>query len=280
MKETKPPVAAFLEAALEAAEEGAKILLNGFGRVMKIIRKGSDDPVTNFDLAAEKAVRNSIRKSFPDHGILAEEGGVDGPLSSKFRWYVDPLDGTVNFTRGRPDFAVSVACALVDPPKPPEVLAGVVAAPVLKAIWWARAGHGAHLSYSLGARKLKRKLAASSVKDIAASLVVTGFPYGFHDDPDPVLKPVGQVARKVGTMRQSGSAALDLCAVASGSSDAFFEPGLKPWDVAAGFLFVKEAGGIVSDWSGNPYSIEGSERLLASAPGIREELLSVLSSQK
>lgn len=265
MSERAPSAAKLLDAALEAARAGAEILGGGYGKVMTIARKGPDNPVTKFDLAAERAVQRVLRRRYPSHAILAEEEGDVGAVASSYRWYVDPLDGTVNFTRARPDFCVSVACALIAPPDPPKVLAGVVLAPVLRELWWAKLGGGAGLDQELPNRRIRRKLVIGDQGGQTGALVVAGFPYGYQDDSKVVLESFGRAARAAGAIRQSGSAALDLCAVASGRADAYFELGLKPWDVAAGMLLVAEAGGKVTDWSGRKYALERSRTLLAAA---------------
>ncbi|MDR2455948.1 MAG: inositol monophosphatase [Deltaproteobacteria bacterium] len=282
------PASALLAAAKEAAQAGAKVLSKGYGRPMMIGRKGIDDPVTKFDLGSERAAVKIIAGRFPEHSILAEEGGPYGGAASKYRWYLDPLDGTVNFTRGRGDFCVSVACALYDPPHPPKVLAAAVLAPALRELWSASLGGGAWLESEslIKGQGLKRKRISLKPKagnseeprSLSEALAVVGFPYGFHEDAEAVLKPVVRVAKEIGTMRQSGSAALDICAVAAGRADAFFEEDLKPWDVAAGMLLASEAGALVTDWSGQPYVLEESKTLLASSPHFSEDLARLLKS--
>jgi myo-inositol-1(or 4)-monophosphatase len=276
MRGGEPKLKELLDTALEAARAGAKILTSGYGRTTTITKKGPDDPVTKFDLQAEVMVRAVLSTRHPDHAVLAEEGGLVRYEDARYRWHVDPLDGTVNFTRWRPDFALSVACSLMDPPNPPKVLVGVVLAPILRELWWAVAGGGARLDHELPSRRIRRRLSASALASPGEALVLAGFPYGYHQRADEVLGAFGGVARVVGTVRQSGSAALDLCSVASGRADAYFESDLKPWDVAAGSLIASEAGAFVTDWSGRPYVLEASETLLAAAPGVREALLAAL----
>jgi myo-inositol-1(or 4)-monophosphatase len=275
-----------LAAAEEAAQAGARVLAKGYGRPMIVGRKGFDDPVTKFDTGSERAAVKAIAGRFPGHSILAEEGGPSGGSGSGYRWYLDPLDGTVNFTRGRGDFCVSVACALFDPPNPPKVLAAAVLAPDLRELWSASLGGGAWLQAEslIPGQGLKRKRISLKPKrsspekprPLSEALAVVGFPYGFHDNPEAVLKPVIRVAKEIGTMRQSGSAALDICAVAAGRADAFFEEDLKPWDVAAGMLLAAEAGALVTDWSGRPYVLEESKTLLAASPHVSEDLVRLL----
>jgi myo-inositol-1(or 4)-monophosphatase len=280
MRGGEPKPKELLATALEAARTGAQVLSRGYGRAMTIDRKGPDDPVTNFDMRAEVVVRAVLAMRHPDHAVLAEEGGIVRDEDARYRWHVDPLDGTVNFTRGRPEFAVSVACSLMDPPNPPKVLVGVVLAPILRELWWAVAGGGARLDHELPGRRIRRRLSASTLSNPAEALALAGFPYGYRERADEVLVVFDRVARAAGSVRQSGSAALDLCSVASGRADAYFESDLKPWDVAAGSLIATEAGASVTDWSGRPYVLEASETLLAAAPGVREALLAALAGKE
>ncbi|MDR2443054.1 MAG: inositol monophosphatase [Deltaproteobacteria bacterium] len=276
--ETKKQINSFLKVAINAATVGSDILLKGFGRKLKIKLKGPTDPVTERDLKSEKAIRKIISKNFPDHSILAEEGDyVQG--SSLYRWYIDPLDGTANYIHQNPYFAVSIGCARVEPDKPPEMLAGVVLAPVLREMFWATKAGGAFSHRVIGEEAIKRKLKVSSVDNPIEAYASVGHPYEFHQKPMEFLDPIKRLCRKLGGIRHNGSAALDLCAVAAGRSEAYFEANLKPWDVAAGIIIVNEALGVVTDRAGATYQLESGSELLASNQALAKEFVAILNSE-
>jgi myo-inositol-1(or 4)-monophosphatase len=257
-----------LPVALKAAEAGAAVLAQGYGKTTDLRFKGDIDLVTEFDLGSEKAIRSVISQAFPDHSILAEESGLLSEPSGRqsgYRWYLDPLDGTTNFVKAHPAFAVSLACCKLEPGKPPVPLAGVVWAPLLREVFFASLSEGAFLRHDRphgGVVEEKLKVSETS-KPIEATVNV-GFPYDLAQRAIEVLWPIARVASKVRAVRQFGSAALDLAYVASGRSECYWEAGLKPWDVAAGQLLVTEAGGLISDMEGAPYKLEESPGILAS----------------
>jgi myo-inositol-1(or 4)-monophosphatase len=225
--------------------------------------KGEIDLVTEADLASEKAIIATLGREFPAVSMLAEESIPDyqyipvGPL-----WVIDPLDGTTNFAHGFPCFAVSVAYSLDR-----VSLAGVIYCPMQDELFLAWRGGGAWLN--------GRRLAVSGRRKLVESLVGTGFPYAIRENLEGVLSRLGKVLPMVRDLRRAGAAAVDLAYVACGRLDAFWEPGLKPWDTAAGCLLVEEAGGRVSDFRGgawDPYCPE----ILASNTLLHPELVGLL----
>ncbi len=246
----------YLEVAVETAQEAGKILLEEFDRPARITYKGEVDLVTQADRRSEEAVVARLKKYFPDHAILAEEGsGHERP--SKYCWYVDPLDGTTNFAHGYPCFAVSIALAEKDEP-----IVGVVYNPVSQELFAAARGTAAMLN--------GRKIHVSAIDKLATSLLATGFP-SHKRAKNPNIHYYWDFTLKSHGVRRDGSAALDLAGVAAGRFDGFWEFGLKPWDTAAGVLLVEEAGGRVSDFEGKPYKL-GGRVILASNGRVHAEM--------
>jgi myo-inositol-1(or 4)-monophosphatase len=229
--------------------------------------KGVVDPVTQVDLDSERMIVEAIRRAYPDHDILTEEGS-DRATRASHRWIVDPVDGTTNFAHGYPVFGVSIALE-----REGVVVAGVVHAPALNETYWATLGGGA-FGERLG--RPAARLAVSPVDDLARAFVVTGFPYGIREEPETVLRPFGAVTLATFALRRDGSAAVDLCYVAAGVFDAFWEMELKAWDVAAGMLLVREAGGRVSDMAGAPYGL-GDPTVAASNGRVHGALIGILA---
>jgi len=231
--------------AVMAARRGGAILIRHLNKLdkLKVEKKGHNDFVSDADRAAEDAVIEVIRNHYPDHAILAEESGKQG--ESDTVWIIDPLDGTTNFLHGFPQFCVSVAVQVKG-----RMEAAAVYDPMSQEIFAAARGEGATLD--------DRKIRVSGRKEMEYALIGTGFPFRQADmDMTPYLQMLGKVVRNTAGVRRPGAAALDLCYVAAGRLDGFWEIGLKPWDVAAGSLIIREAGGIVS-------GLDGSERYLDS----------------
>ena len=237
----------FTSIAVRAAKAGGKILLKYFNSNLKVNYKGKIDPVTMADKSSQEAVAKILRNAFPGHSVVGEEDIKKTPRL-KYCWIIDPLDGTVNYIHGIPFFCISIALL-----KNGKQLTGVVYAPCLDELFVAQRGVGAFLN--------GRKIKVSSNKRIVRSLVVTGFPYDIHSDSRKVMKSFAKVIVNVQGVRRLGSAALDLAYVAAGRFEAFWEKGLKPWDVAAGSLFVEEAGGRVSEFNGGNNYIFGNTML-------------------
>ena len=224
--------------------------------------KGEADLVTEMDRFAQDLIEREILLKYPDHGILAEED-LDLQGSSGFYWIVDPLDGTTNYAHRFPLFSVSIALLFED-----EILCGVVYNPVSEEMFTAVKGEGASLN--------AMPLAVSNTGQLTDSLLGTGFPYNIRETAQPSLGHFEKFVRTARDIRRCGSAALDLCFVACGRLDGFWELGLKTWDVAAGALIVREAGGIVTDFNGNELGMDTS-RVLASNGLIHKQMKEILS---
>jgi len=243
----RPRFSPYTEVAVRAVREAAHVVLEYFARPPspgEVHYKGPVNPVTEADHASEACIVSTLREAFPDHGIVAEEGrGAQG--ASGFCWYVDPLDGTTNFAHRLPWFGISVALARGE-----EVQVGVVYHPVLEELFVAERGAGAWLWRGERAVRLR----VSSTSRLQEALVATGTPtdIGVTGTNVPQIVAMLKLAEDV---RQMGSAALNLCYVAAGRLDVFWEPDLSPWDVAAGALMVLEAGGAVTGMDGSPYTV-------------------------
>lgn len=253
-------------ACTAAALAGAAVVREahaGRGSIDFSIRyKGPVDLVTEVDRKAEEAIIARLRRDCPEVPILAEERGTVAGARTDRRFLVDPLDGTTNFAHGFPVFAVSVAYE-----ERGTVLAGAVVDPVREEVFAAERG--------AGARRNDSPIAVSSATDLERALLATGFPYS-REALERALVRFSAMMRRARAVRRAGSAALDLCWLAAGRLDGFWEEGLRVWDTAAGELIVREAGGRVTDFAGNPFA-NGGPNLTASNGGIHEELLRLLA---
>jgi myo-inositol-1(or 4)-monophosphatase len=232
--------------------------------VLKIAAKGSNDFVTEVDRAAEQAIIDILLDAYPGHGILAEESGRErGARSSDYLWIIDPLDGTTNFIHGLPIYAVSIALAFRG-----KVEQAVVYDPARNDLFLASKGRGAFLN--------DRRLRVSKRTRMVDALIGTGFPFRRGDNFKRYLKMFEEIMHQCAGLRRPGAAALDLCYVAAGWYDGFFETGLSPWDVAAGSLIVTEAGGLVGNFTGEADFLHQRE-IVAGNPKIYAQLVQVLS---
>ncbi|MEW6076783.1 MAG: inositol monophosphatase family protein [Thermodesulfobacteriota bacterium] len=244
-----------------AACQGAAVLRSYFGKAFEVNRKGEKDLVTTADTTSEKAIIQAIRYRFPDHAIMAEESGrTDG--SAAMQWIIDPLDGTTNFAHGLGVYAVSIAFACDN-----EVAVGVVLNPETGELFTAVRGKTAELNGQV--------IHVSETAAISDALLVTGFPYGCRQSLPSLMNRFGKCVEAAQGIRRLGSAALDLCYVACGRFDGFWEEQLKPWDTAAGMLIARQAGAEITDFSGLPYSIDKKE-ILATNGAIHESMLAIL----
>ncbi|WP_456385255.1 inositol monophosphatase family protein [Desulfolithobacter sp.] len=237
-----PEQASLVRAACRAALTGGSILRELYGKPHTIEMKGTINLVTEADIASETAILASLEEDTPGIAVLAEESAADTPEDEQGRqWIVDPLDGTTNFAHGFPFFGTSIA--LLDRGSP---LVGVVYCPMQDELFCAVKGAGAWLN--------GQPIAVTDTRFLLEALVATGFPYDIHAALDQILAQLRAILPRVRDIRRAGAAALDLAYVACGRLDGFWEMDLKPWDTAAGWLLVTEAGGRVSDFAGNDYS--------------------------
>ena len=238
------------------AREAGALLLHYFHQGLTIEYKGDADLVTAADRAAETLIRERISKQFPSHDVLGEEQGLNDQRGD-YRWYVDPLDGTTNFAHGYPVFAVSMALehqalASRSSGQQGRRIAGVIYDPTRDELFTAEQGRGAHLN--------GKPIHVSKAAQLKESLVATGFPsHKRHKNPNIYF--YHQITLRTHGVRRAGSAALDLCNVACGRFDGFWEFNLNPWDTAAGVLIVEEAGGKVSRFDGSPFELDSRETL-------------------
>ena len=251
--------------AIKIAREAGFLLKENLGRPRTIEFKGSVDIVTEMDRKAEELIVNSIRRDFPDHGILTEES-IEVVSDSPYRWIIDPLDGTTNYAHGFPIFCVSVAFEEKD-----DVTFGVVYDPTRDELFTAEKNKGAFLN--------GQRIKVSSVPKLDKSLLATGFPYDVRTSSENNIDNFSRFAIKAQAIRRAGSAALDLSYAACGRFDGFWEMKLKPWDVAAAALMVREAGGTISGFKNEPFTIY-SGNVLASNSLIHNEMLSVLNRKQ
>ena len=252
---------------LNATEAGAVELRRYFNHAdLKISNKeGVNNWVTEADHAAEKAIMDAIAAVYPDHFILSEETG-EIKTDSEYKWIIDPIDGTINFASGIPICAVSIGLE-----KNGEMIMGAVYNPFINEFFFAEKGMGATLN--------NNKISVTQKKEVLHSCLVTGFPYSYLDEPNGPLQVFERFIRKGVPVRRLGSAAIDMCWVAAGRFEGFYEHKLSAWDVAAGFLIVQEAGGKVTDMTGNPYS-PYHHQIVATNGLIHEELLEVINNKK
>ena len=246
---------------IAAAYEGGRVLSSHLGKLAHIHKKGRIDLVTEADTGSEKCIKARIKKTFPDHTILAEESGLDQG-DAQYRWIIDPLDGTTNYAHQLGLFAVSIAFARDD-----AIIIGIVLNPLSGELFVAAQGQGATLN--------GHPVQVSKTKTVADSLLVTGFPYAQQAIIDELLTRFASCLKAAQGVRRLGSAALDLCYVACGRFEGFWEQALKPWDTAAGQLIAREAGATVTNFTGTNFLIEQKE-ILATNGHIHDEMLALL----
>ncbi len=260
---------AVINVMIRAADKAARGLKRDFGEVanLQVSRKGPADFVSAADLRADEILRHELRKARPDYGFLTEESGSAGsPADAPRRWIIDPLDGTTNFLHGLPHFAISIALE-----EQGELLAGVVYDPAKDDMFYAEKGAGAFHN--------DRRMRVSSRARLADSLFATGIPFKGHKNIEQFVAELDIFMRETAGVRRWGSAALDLAYVAAGRFDGFWERGLAAWDVAAGVILVREAGGYVSAVEGGEFALDGQSILAANA-NLHGELARLLAKAK
>ena len=260
---------ALLNIMVQAATKAGRSLTRDFGEVenLQVSVKGPADFVSNADKQAEKIVFEELQKARPTYSFLMEEGGEVTGTDGQHRWIIDPLDGTTNFLHGVPMFAVAIALERAG-----EIVASVIFNPIMDELFTAEKGGGAWLND-------RKRLRVANRKHLSEALVVTGVNSQGRSLDFLQLKQLGQVVPAVSGIRRTGSASTDLAWLAAGRFDAYWEAGLKPWDVAPGWLLLREAGGTMSDFSGTPGSIWNGE-VLAGNEMIHSQLLKVIKPIK
>ena len=262
MAESVPPV--FLATAIAAVIRAGEFQMAHFGRDLRIDKKGAIDLVTEIDIAIEREFRQTIAERFPDHAVLGEEFEVSGQRDEipEYCWVFDPVDGTTNYAHGLPIFCSSLALEIDG-----RAVVGAIYDPTRRELFTAERGAGAWLN---GA-----PLQVSESDTLIDSLLVTGFPYSVQQDPAELVGLFGEFLGKARAVRRLGSAALDLCYVAAGRLDGFWEQKLNPWDMAAGALIVEEAGGMVTSSAGRPFTSR-SGSVLATNGRIHQAMLETI----
>jgi|WetSurMetagenome_2_1015567.scaffolds.fasta_scaffold07945_4 myo-inositol-1(or 4)-monophosphatase len=253
----------FIEVGMGAAREAGKLLMERFHSTFAVMHKGAINLVTEVDIAAENLIVSRIRAAFPHHSILAEENHAAGGARGPYTWIIDPLDGTTNYAHGFPVFAVTIALEIEG-----RVEWGVVYHPAMDEEFTARSGQGAYC----GGERIR----VSQTVSLGFAMLATGFPYDIRTSEINNLDNFRTFALHAQAIRRTGSAAIDLSYVAAGRFDGFWELKLHPWDCAAGYLLVREAGGIVTNFKGDPGSIYDQE-VVASNGLIHKELLDILN---
>jgi myo-inositol-1(or 4)-monophosphatase len=262
---TAPDPASLRDASIELAREAGVVLREGYGRLHHPEHKGRIDLVTEYDRRSERVLIEGIRRRFPDHAVLAEESG-EHVSNSRVRWVVDPLDGTTNFAHNYPFFCVSVGVEVDG-----TLAAAAVFDPVREELFAAASGAGATLNGI--------SIRVSDIERLEDGLLVTGFPYDVREHPERSLPSFQAFLMRAQGIRRDGSAALNLCYLATGRFDGFWEGHLSAWDMAAGVLIVREAGGRVTNYAGGAFALEGRQ-ILASNGRLHPEMISVLAASR
>jgi myo-inositol-1(or 4)-monophosphatase len=259
-----PPI--YLATAIEAVLRAGDVQLAHFGTELRIDKKGTIDLVTEIDLQVEREFRGMIARRFPDHDVLGEEfeRAGDRDRVSRHCWVFDPVDGTTNYAHGLPIFCSSLALEVDG-----EAVVGAVYDPTRRELFTAECGSGAWLN--------GRPLRVSSATALIDSLLVTGFHYGIHRDPAELLGLFGAFLGRARAVRRLGSAALDLCYVAAGRFEGFWEQKLQPWDMSAGALIVREAGGRTTTTDGRPFMSRAGS-VLATNGNVHDEMLDTIAA--
>lgn len=259
-----PLLSANLNIMEKACKKASKLLIRDFGEIEKlqVSKKGPGDFVTNSDKRTEKIIINELSLARADYSFLAEESGLSNK-STEFRWIIDPIDGTTNFLHGIPNFAISIGLE-----KNKEIICGMIFNPITNEMFYAEKGKGAYLNNS--------RIRVSSRKNIDECIVLTGGPVLSYKNKEIFFKEYETVTRNVAATRKFGSSALDLAYLASGRCDGVFERNLNYWDIAAGIIIVKEAGGTITDFKGGDKYIE-ERNLLGTNSKIDKELISLLA---
>lgn len=257
-------VSSFTIVGVEAALLAGQLLRKGFGTQFQIKSKpGKQNLVTEYDHAAEDLISDTILKKFPSHSILGEESGLNTSKPRDVCWIIDPLDGTINFARNIPVFAVSIGIAVND-----EIVAGVIYQPITDELFIAEKGNGAYFN--------KASIHVSTIDVADEAVVATGLPYELETDEQKNLEDLNKIFRIGTPLRILGSAAINMAYLAAGRVDAYWSLGLGPWDIAAGKILIEEAGGKVTDYKGGKLDPYKPSPVIATNGKLHKELLSYL----
>ena len=267
-----PAHSALITVMERAARKAGSRLRRDFGEVehLQVSKKGPADFVSKADMRSERTLYDELLKVRPGWGFVLEEGGMIDAEEGKPRWIIDPLDGTTNFLHGIPHFAISIAVQdrAADGVKWGKITSGLIYEPLTDQTWWAEMDKGAWMG--------DKRLRVSARRDLSEALIATGIPYKGHGDLNEWARIFGSMSPQVAGIRRNGAASLDLAWLAAGRYDGFWEADLEPWDVAAGILMVREAGGFVTDYTGGNEPI-GQRELLASNDKLHSKLHKILA---
>jgi myo-inositol-1(or 4)-monophosphatase len=253
-----------LNIGVRAARNAGKLIAKAYEQLdtIETQTKSANDYVTNVDKAAEKVIIDTIRKSYPEHSVIAEESGISTGQQDDYQWIIDPLDGTTNFIKGIPHFCVSIALRVKG-----KTEHGVIYDPLRNELFSASRGQGAQLN--------GYRVRVGGLRDLNGAILATGFPFKQKHQTETFMNIFGALFAECGDVRRAGSAALDLAYVAAGRHDGYFELGLKPWDIAAGDLIAREAGAIVTDFAGG-HNFMKSGNTVAANPKVLKQMLSTM----
>jgi len=260
-------ISANLNVIIKACEKASKSLIRDFGEIenLQVSIKGPSDFVSSADTKVEKTLIKELQKARPDYSFLSEEIGEIEGKNKNHRWIIDPIDGTLNFLHGIPHFAISVALE-----KEKEIICGAIYDPIKDELFFAEKNQGAFLN--------NKKIRVSKRKSIKDCMLFTGGPSAKYDNKEMCLEEYNKISNFLKSpLRKMGSAALDMAYVAAGRTDGFFQRNLSYWDIAAGIIIIKEAGGIISDFSGNKEFVE-KKNIIATNSYINRDLINILKT--
>jgi myo-inositol-1(or 4)-monophosphatase len=255
---------ATINVMVQAALKAARGLVRDFGEIghLQVSKKGPADFVSSADLKADRLLREELQKARPNYGFLTEEGEDIQGSDPTARWIIDPLDGTTNFLHGIPHFAISIALEKDD-----DIVAGVIYDPIKDELFYAEKGMGTYLN--------NKRIRISDRKVLSECLMATGIPFRGHGNGEKFIDGLLPIMQETSGVRRLGAAALDLAYVAAGRFDGYWERDLSPWDIAAGILLVREAGGFVTDFASKPVTPFSNE-LIATSPHLHGSLLKLI----
>jgi myo-inositol-1(or 4)-monophosphatase len=252
----------FLSIAKNAAETAGELVKNNFRKNKIVSKKTGSETVTDTDIASEKIIKKIIQKKYPDHNFTTEEL-ANQKTDSDYTWYIDPIDGTTNFSRGIPHFSISIGLKYKN-----EIIVGVVFDPIKNEMFTGEKNKGAFLN--------NKKIKVSNTKLLKNSILATGFAYDCFTNPNNNTKQISAFVPLTSGIRRFGGAALDICYVAAGRFDGYWERNIKPWDLVAGIIILKEAGGKITDYGNKKIEVQNIDQVIASNGKIHQEMYDVI----